>query len=141
MIELHPLTRFNWEEIAKLKTAEDQIDFLPTNLFSIAQARFEPSELFGVYVQEEAVGFIMLCKWAEIYWITRIMIDERHQGNGYGKTALQKIIQYLKNKPGTKEVRTSILHKNAFAEYLFTTAGFERTSRLDDKEFVMKLSW
>jgi len=141
MVELRPLTRFNWEEIAALKTAPDQQDFLPSNLFSIAQSRFEPSELFGVYVRNEAVGFVMLCKWAEVYWITRIMIAESQQSKGYGKTALEKTLQYLKNKTGLREVRTSILNKNAFAEYLFTSCGFERSERLDDKEFVMKLQW
>ena len=59
-VEVYPLDRFNWEEVAQLVVLEDQQSFLPGNLFSIAQSRFEPgSELFGIRYRGNAAGMIL----------------------------------------------------------------------------------
>lgn len=137
-VSLQPLTRFNWEAVANLQVAEEQAEYIPSNLYSIAQSRFEPIEPFGIYADEEPVGFLAMGKWSDVHWITRVMIDARFQGKGYGKAALNAALQNLKNKTGVDEVRTSIAHPNALAEYLFYSAGFRRAGRLDSKEFLMK---
>jgi diamine N-acetyltransferase len=140
MIKLVPLSRNNWERAAELKPADDQQDYLPSNLFSIAQSKFEPTaELFGVYHGTTMVGFAIVCTYSGIPWITRFMIDREHQDKGLGREALAALIQRYVKKPGVTELRTTISSKNAQAEYLFNNMGFVRTGELDDREFVMKL--
>jgi len=139
MVRLEPLNKMNWHACSQLKVAPDQQKYIPDNLFSIAQAAFEPCEAFAVFHEETLVGFVLLCCWSDVWWLTRIMIAEAHQGNGYGGQALDKAIEHLRAKPGVTEVRTTIANSNALAEHLFTERGFERTLQLDDKEFVMRL--
>lgn len=139
MITLHPLTRANWEQAVHLQVATDQADLLPDNLTSIAQSRFEQNcELYGIYKNDLMVGFAMVCRYANVHWITRFMIDHHQQGNGYGTRALEILLKRLYDIPGAKEVRTTLARKNALAEHLFTSHGFRRMNDLDDLELVMR---
>ena len=141
MIRLEPLTRFNWETAIRLSVSEDQQPFIPSNLFSIAQSRFEDSEPFLIVHDEEPVGFLLIVRFSGVYWITRIMIDQFYQGRGYGPIALQKAVDLLKQRKGVDEIRTSVARKNLEAENLFLQAGFRRLQEVDGKEFVMRLEW
>lgn len=62
----------------------------------------------------------------KFYFITRLMIDYRHQGKGFGKHAMLKIIEDMKNFP-CKEVYTSFVPSNERAKNLYTILGFENT--------------
>lgn len=137
MTELLPLTRHTWEQAARLQVAEDQQAYIPSNLESIAQAYFEESELYGIYADGEMVGFVSVCYFSHIPWVTRIMLDARHQGQGHGKAALAMLLEKLLRKPGVSEVRTTVARGNAEGEYLFAEAGFVRSGDVDDREFVM----
>ena len=141
MTKIEPLTRFNWETVAKLSVSEDQQKLLPSNLFSIAQSRFEDSEPYAILHDNEPVGFLLVVIFAGIPWITRLMIDQFYQGNGYSQTALQKAIDMLKLRSGCTEIRTSVAINNPNAEHVFFQAGFRRTPNTDDKEIVMTLEW
>lgn len=141
MIRLESLTRFNWETATRLSVTEDQQKFIPSNLFSIAQSRFEDSEPYVILHDEEPVGFLLIVRFSGVYWITRIMIDQFHQGKGYGAIALEKAVSMLKQRKGVDEIRTSVARKNLEAEHLFFQAGFRRMQDVDGKEFVMKLEW
>ncbi len=139
MIRLSALDRFNWEEVAALKVAEGQEAFIPPNVYSIAQSRFEPSELYGVYDDERPVGFLMICVWAKIHWITRIMIAADQQGKGYGARAIDETIKMLKRRADCREIRASIHHKNVRARHLFESAGFTFMGDSDPIELFFHL--
>ena len=139
-VKLVPLTRNNWERAVELQPADDQRDFMPSVLHAIAQSRFETYDLYGIYVEGVMVGFAMVCYFSLIPWITRFLIDRHHQGKGYGREALAALLQRLLSKPGVSEVRTTVALRNAGAEYLFTTLGFERTGELEGREVVLRLA-
>ena len=140
-IKLQPITRLNWEQCIALEPEDVQKKHIPSNLFSLAQAHYEQCEPFGIYFGEKMVGFLMICYFSQIPWITRIMIDKEFQGNGWGAKALQEAIAYIKSKTGVYEIRTTIASSNALAEHLFTQAGFKRKSDIDEKEFMMVKEW
>ena len=75
------MDRFNWEEVSTLSVKEDQKSFLPNNLFSIAQSRFEAgSELFGIRHRGTPVGMVVCLNQAGgMLWISRIMIEDEKQ--------------------------------------------------------------
>ncbi|MCS7073228.1 MAG: hypothetical protein NZ108_02050, partial [Bacteroidia bacterium] len=75
-LQMVPLNRMNWEVFANLHVQDSQQAFLPMNLISSAQSRFEPSDLFGFQLQGEPVGFAMVGYWSGIAWINRLMIDK-----------------------------------------------------------------
>ncbi|WP_339159789.1 GNAT family N-acetyltransferase [Paenibacillus sp. FSL W8-0186] len=51
----------------------------------------------AIYSEEILVGFLVFCLnpdmddnyWDDNYWIPAIMIDDKHQGKGYGKAAME----------------------------------------------------
>jgi diamine N-acetyltransferase len=138
MIRLEPLTLTNWEQAVDLAVEEDQQAFLPSNLISIAQSKFEPdSEVMGIYKDQRLVGMLILAKWSGLYWITRLMIDRFEQGNGYGSKAIELAVKLVFDKRNVKEVRTTVAKGNTHAEYVFVKNGFEHMGQLDDKEVVL----
>lgn len=139
MIKLVPLSRANWERAVALQVNEDQADYLPSNLFTIAQSRFEPADLYGIYLDSTMIGFAAVATYSQVPWITRFMIDKNWQGQGHSHDALQQLVQRLRTKPGTHEIRASISSKNVAAEYLFHSLGFVRTGEIDEREFIMRL--
>lgn len=140
-VKLQPITRVNWEQCIALEPEDYQQKYLPSNLFSLAQAHYENCEAFGIYSEDKMVGFVMICYFSQVPWITRIMVDKEEQGNGYGAKALKETIEYIRKKAGVYEIRTTIAKSNAMAEHLFTSAGFKRKGDIDDKEFMMTLEW
>lgn len=137
-VTLRPLNRFNWELATQLKLHEYQEDFLPSNLYSLAQAKFEDLVPLGIFAGEEMVGFAMYGNFSGIYWINRIMLDKEHQERGLGKKALQLLIDKVKTRPDCDEIRTSFVRQNALAEYFFGSAGFRRIADGLDGEIVMR---
>jgi len=129
-LHFEPLTRFNWEVYANLQPAKDQALYLPTNLYSIAQSKFEAFDLQGILLNNTPVGFAMTHQNNGICWITRIMIDEQYQGKRLGEKALKLLLEKLKNSYSCHEVRTSIDKRNGLAEHIFCQAGFERMSEM-----------
>jgi diamine N-acetyltransferase len=140
MIALEPLNRFNWETVLSLKVDSSQEDFLPNNLYIIAETSFEHADRFIITHDQVPVGLIIICWWSGIPWITRVMIDEQHQGKGYGSKAISEALRWIRlRRRDVYEVRTTVSMKNAMAEYVFATLGFERMEVLDPKELVLQL--
>ena len=126
VIEVYPLDRFNWESVAGLKVREDQQAFLPENLFSIAQSRFEPgSEVLGIRYKGIPVGMLIcLLQTSGVLWISRIMVEAGHQRLGIGKRALKLLLHYEEGRAGVREIRTSVAKTNSFALGFFESLGF-----------------
>ena len=78
----------------------------------------------------------------DIYWLSRFMIDEKHQGKGYGKAALTQLIDFVKTKPNgnaAKSFYTSVVPNSPVAAKLYASAGFEKTGQILEGEEVMRL--
>lgn len=140
VVEVYPLDRFNWEAVAQLKVQDEQQPFIPENVFSIAQSRFEPgSELFGIRYRGEPVGLIIcLMQSGGILWISRIMVEGDFQGRGIGKRALQLLLRYEGHRPGVREIRTSVAEANLSALGFFETKGFRPLGDSVGGEVVLK---
>lgn len=137
-ITLRPLNRFNWEAATQLELHDYQSDFMPSILHSIAQSKFEKLEPMGIFAEDDLVGFAMYGNFSGVCWINRIMLDKAHQEKGYGKKALQLILNKIKTRPNCQEIRTSFVHANALAEYFFGKMGFQRITDGLDGEIVMR---
>ena len=95
-VKLKKVTADNWEAVVELELHGSQEDMVASNLYSVAEAQFDPdARPRAVYAGKRVVGFLMYdvqktkgkAKEASIY---RFMIDRKHQGKGYGRTALSK---------------------------------------------------
>lgn len=145
MISFKEITKENWWQVAKLKVKKHQEDQVDNNAVSIAQFQFyEDAWMRGVYVEDKPVGFVMLSIEADKneFDVWKFMIDQNEQGKGYGKAALIKAVEYIKqNHPRAKEVGLSYVPKeNDGADGFYKKVGFIDTGEWNDRktEKVMK---
>ncbi|MFX0066427.1 MAG: GNAT family N-acetyltransferase [Candidatus Hermodarchaeota archaeon] len=101
-IKLRDITSNNWAEAAKLEVREDQKKFVTPNLTTIAESKFVPgscSLLKGIYQGDTMIGFAWITYNIRdhSYRLVRFMIDAKFQGQGYGKLALLKILEFFKD--------------------------------------------
>lgn len=143
MVRLEEITEKNYRECLKLKVAEGQQKFVSPNVLSLAKAYIHYEEVtpFAIYNDDIMVGFIMVRFWKEdnYYFIWQFMIDERYQNKGYGKKALNLIIEWVKTEKDCKRLVTTYIEGNEQVRLLYTKVGFESMSELLDGEVDMVL--
>ena len=142
-VTLRQVTAETVRAICDLKVAAHQSNFVAPNAVSIAQAYFEPENAWfrAVYADETPVGFLMLDDDpanAE-YGLWRFMIDERYQGQGYGRRALELLIAHVRTRPGATELLTSCVPGDGSPCPFYERMGFVYTGEEDDGELVMRL--
>src|SRR6185437_8685018 len=99
MLHLKAITKDNWIKAISLRVREDQVNFIASNVFSLAQLNFlENFHAKGIYLGEEMIGFTLygLDEEDHEYWIYRMMIDQKHQGKGFGKAAIRLVIDDIR---------------------------------------------
>ena len=143
MVELRPITEENFEECVSLDVKEQQQDFIPENMCSLAEAyvAMTSGDLvpmpFGVYDAEQnvMVGFLMLgyCEEGDedisepYYCVWRIMTDANCQKLGYAKAALEKAIAEAKEMPlgSAAKLCAAYTADNKAAAALFASVGMK----------------
>lgn len=135
MLHLKTITKDNWIEAISLKVREDQRNFVATNAVSLAQLNFlENFHARGIYNGEEMVGFALygIDEDDHEYWIYRMMIDERHQGKGYGKEAVTLVIEDIKRmkEDRHKTITLSYEPSNVHAKRVYEKMGFKEVDGL-----------
>ena len=151
-IELQPVTSDNWRALIKLQVREDQREFVASNVYSIAEAQFGYEEEghwkfypFGVYSNDEPVGFLMYCinyKHSRFQaFIMRLMVDERFQGKGHGLAAMAQILEIFRANEGIRQIGISYEPHNKTARALYASLGFVEPGELVGEETlaIMKL--
>lgn len=140
-INLKDIDRKNWEECIELKVNDSQEKFVDSNVYSLLESKFESFHFpLAIYNNEVMVGFVMYSLYDESWWITRLMVDKNHQKNGYGKAAILRVVEILRNKPGCNSIFTSYEPENFIAEKLYLSLGFEKTGRIEEGEMILCLT-
>jgi diamine N-acetyltransferase len=67
------------------------------------------------------------------------MIDERYQGRGYGKAALDLVIEYFRGRPGVTVVTTSAVDGGSPIPF-YERYGFVRTGEMHGDEVLLRLN-
>ncbi len=73
------------------------------------------------------------------YSLWRFMIGAEYQGKGYGKRALELVIDHVRTMPGAKELLLSYVPGKGNPRKFYQKLGFEETGEVDDDEIVMRL--
>ncbi|WP_264739970.1 GNAT family N-acetyltransferase [Cytobacillus firmus] len=139
MIEFKEIDRQNFFNVIDLRVEEEQKSFVAPNVFSLAQAKaFPECVCLAIYQDDVLVGFTMYCIDFddEEYWIYRLMIDAKHQSKGYGKEAMEKLIERIKQDQEHRVIYLSFEPENNLAKGLYEKLGFEADGRLIDREIV-----
>ena len=138
-LSIKKLDRFDWETVLDLKVSPEQEDFLPSNLYSIAQTHFEGNVPMGIFLEDQAIGFASYGIWSNVCWINRIMIDQKYQGKGHGSKALKMLLEQLRSNPEIREFRTSVAAKNKAALDFFKQHNFSTFAEPLENEIVLRL--
>lgn len=144
-VTLREITRATVYDILELEVAESQRNFVATNAKSLAEAYFYRAEAWfrAIYADETPVGFLMLCDdpAKSFYYLWRFMIDARYQGLGFGKRALQLVIDHVRTRPNAAALSLSCVPASNGAGPFYEKMGFVYTGEEDDGELVMRLTW
>lgn len=150
-ITLQPVTAANWRELIKLKVRDDQAHFVASNVHSIAESQFGFEDEghwnispFGIYADEEAVGFLMYAtnlghSRIQVF-IQRLMVDEKFQGKGYGRQAMQVMLGTIRGEERIRNVAISYEPDNRSAKSLYASLGFKETGEMAGDELLAVLN-
>ena len=158
VVELKEITWENYEKVLALKVAKNQENFLSSNAESLAEAYLDSKEEKSSYVPlaivsgDEVVGFLMYVycdpqgaegyRQQEPYFrLFRFMIGEAHQGKGYGRSALAKLLEHMKTRPHgpTNNIFTCYEKSNVVVRKLYASLGFVEVGIDEDGDIDARL--
>lgn len=130
MLHLESITKDNWTKAITLKVRQDQETFVASNVFSLAQLNFlDNFYAKGIFHDDEMVGFTLygIDDEDQQYWMYRLMIDEKHQGKGFGTQAVRLVIEDVRRikEPSHKTLTLSYEPENVHARDIYKRLGFE----------------
>ncbi len=143
VVTLEPVNRANFKACIDLKVTADQEGFVASNLYSIAQAKVEPTFVpLAIAAGETVVGFAMYGHEVDTgrWWIIRLMIGVNHQGKGYGHASMDALIARMTDLHGVNEIRLGCVLGNDRAKRLYERHGFRDTGEVEDDEAIMLLT-
>ena len=68
------------------------------------------------------------------YYLWRFMIDDEHQGKGYGFRAMELVIEHVKSRPNATQIITNQVTGDINAGEFYKKLGFEHTGEEDRGE-------
>lgn len=142
-IMLREVTADTVRQICRLKVRPDQERFVAPNAVSIAEAYFHRDRAWfrAVYAGETPVGFVMLSDdpaKAE-YYLWRFMMDGRFQRHGFGRRAIELVIDHVRQRPGATCLLTSCVPGDGTPIPFYEKLGFVQTGQEEDGELVLRL--
>jgi diamine N-acetyltransferase len=143
-IELREVTRETVAAVCKLDAGDGGKQVAP-NAVSIAQAHFAPEAWFrAIQTDDELVGFLMLYDPTLVeapeereFFLWRLMIDHRHQGKGYGRAAVERLVDHVRSRPGAERLLVSHVQGADRLARFYQSLGFRYTGAEDEGELVM----
>ena len=142
IVTLREITEETLRPILRLSVREDQNMMVADNATSIAQAHFSKYAWFrAIYADETPVGFLMLYDDPEKpeYFLWRLMIDAEHQHRGYGRQAVERLIDYVRTRPNASELLVSAVPVEGGPTPFYESMGFRLTGEVEDGEEVLSL--
>jgi diamine N-acetyltransferase len=99
----------------------------------------------AIYAGDEPVGFVML-SWNVTpgpgifgpWFLWRLLIDERFQRRGYGRAALDRVVEIVRAE-GATELLTSYVPGDDGPWPFYEKYGFRPTGEIDEDEIVIRL--
>lgn len=153
-ISWRQVTAENWREALSLTVHPDQQRFVaeyqPVAAIALAKAYVRLGGATWIpYAASEAgrmVGFVQLACWLdapEECWIFHFFIDQRYQARGYGKAALEGLIELVRRDYAACKALLLVVHPdNERAQRLYLGAGFRLTGaeRYGEPVYELRLS-
>ncbi len=139
-ITIREVTGENWRETLELSVRPEQqrfiSDYAPIAAIALAKAYIRPGGMimapYAIYAGAMMVGFFALAyepDTADQYWLFHFFIDQRYQGRGYGRAAMQRLFELVKQDyPQCQTLHLTVHPENVAAQRLYIATGFQPTS-------------
>jgi histidinol dehydrogenase len=146
VFSVRPVDSDNVDEVLQLQVAPGQRAFVATVERSLAQVAYEPAgRAFAMFDGDKPVGMMLLYdarldkeRPASQLYVWRLMVDARHQKRGYGRLAMQWVIDEAR-RWGVQEVGLSHVMRDGHAGGFYAKLGFTYTGNVEDGEHKMVL--
>ena len=144
-MKLQQVTYENFDDVVDLQLHEAQKDFLASNVYSIAQSKFDPHyHPRAIYLNENLIGFVMYhsqdCDILHQVGIHRFMIDARHQGQGLGRRALALVITEIKSTLQVDKITICYHPGNPNAKSFYASFGFVEVGIDEEGEMIAEIN-
>jgi diamine N-acetyltransferase len=116
-------------------------NYVAPNAISLAQAHFNPyARFWAIYAGKAPVGFLVLEDPDENddYFLWRFMIAEPYHGRGYGRQAMERLIEYVKTRPGGDKLVLCCGQGEGSPEGFYLKLGFEHTGGTIGDEVILQ---
>lgn len=141
MIHLVDVDSSNWRTPLKVSKAQEEYVANSTTILARAYA-YRNSGSHALFIQEDETPVGMVLYYDEdslgAYVFSEIFIDEKFQGNGYGKAAAKLVLDNIKKDGKYNKVILCYIEGNVAAKKLYEGFGFVETER-DEDEIIMEL--
>lgn len=147
-MRLEPVTSTNWRDGLAVRARRDQVQFVagyePVLLVILAKTAVREGGVdwwpFLLTDRTRAVGVVGVADHRErhqVLTIFHLLIDETQQRRGYGRAALQRLLELGRRSGGCGTLRLTVNPENAGAIALYESTGFEVTGTDADGELQM----
>jgi diamine N-acetyltransferase len=147
-IRFEEITENNYHECIALEVFPEQKDCFyfkssKPNMMSLAEAYVfgNNSKVLAIYNDEAMVGAMFYNTSADSdgqAWLIRFMIDKRYQKRGFGRKALEMLIERVR-KEGAKTLNLCYEPYNKVGEKLYLSMGFRPTGETLGEQIVVRL--
>ena len=127
MITFREIDKSNYMDCICLKVKDNQRGFVADNARSLAEARFEEGlSTRDIYSGDTMVGFVLFDYDTEIpgWCMSRFMIGAQYQGQGLGREAILRFLDYVKEQMSLRELYIHVELENTVAFELYQKLGF-----------------
>ncbi len=147
---LRGITDSNRAAVEALAVSADQAEYVTGVAESLVEAAATPGArpwYRAIYADDEPVGFVMISdgitevnpEYLGPYYLWRLLVDQRHQGRGYGSAALGHVVDYVSTRPGARVLLTSVAQGPRTPLPFYLGQGFRETGEVHSGELVLEL--
>ncbi len=109
--------------------------------FSLGRAYLRPENYLPciIWKDNERIGFILLCRWSDgsaNSW--SYYLDQKYQGQGYGRAAARLAIDILKAAEPTMPIKIAVEQANKKAQSLYRSIGMQENGEMDGDDLVFE---
>ena len=136
-VSLREISASTVRAVTDLRVAPEQEGYVASNAVSIAQAYFHREEAWfrSIHAEDLLIGFVMLRDATLLpplpvpaqLSLWRFMIDRRYQGVGFGRKALELVVEHARTRPGIASLETSYVVGPHGPVAFYLSFGFRHT--------------
>ncbi len=147
MVSLRPLSESDRRGGRRAARGPRPGAFVGTVAESLREAAEHPDAnaiCWVIHADDTPVGFVMIADEVADsdyipHYLWKLLIDERHQGRGYGTATLDLIVAYFRGRPGVEVLTVHAGEGDGSPIAFYERYGFERTGEVADGEVVLQL--